>query len=69
MTRVKGHPNPNSGTCTVAAIPTTNLAAGDVIFVTNALVASQSTGNGTGQVAYYNGTAWMRSDTGVAIGA
>jgi hypothetical protein len=68
MTRVKGHPNPNIGICTVATVPT-DVAAGDIIFVTNALAASQTTGNGTGNLAYYNGTAWMRVDTGVAIGA
>ena len=68
--QVKGHPQPNVGVYTVATLPAAgSRGVGDIIFVSNARVASQGSGAGTGQLAYYNGTSWMRVDTGVAVAA
>ncbi len=52
---------------TVATLPTG--VAGDVVYVSNALKASETTGNGTGNLAFSDGTAWRRVDTGATIGA
>jgi len=68
MSNVKGVPVRHLGVFTVAALPTT-AAVGDIAFATDALKASETTGNGTGNLAFWDGTAWRRSDTGATTGA
>lgn len=54
----------------VADLPAASAAnAGKIVWCPDALNASQTTGNGTGNYAMSNGTAWVRMDTGAAIGA
>lgn len=53
---------------TVATLPS-SAVAGDVAYASNALKAAESTGNGTGNVVFYDGTAWRRVDTGATAGA
>lgn len=62
------------GNFTVANLPTAStngyaLAAGDIAYATNALKASETTGNGTGNIVFWDGTAWRRVDTGATAGA
>jgi hypothetical protein len=69
----KGNPQHYLGSFTVATAPTTtthpHLTAGDLAYFTNALNASETTGNGTGNMAFWNGSNWKRVDTGANIGA
>jgi hypothetical protein len=55
--------------CTVATLPSAAAHKGDVVFVTNALKASETTGTGTGNLAFSDGTNWCRVDTGAAVAA
>lgn len=55
--------------CTVATLPNAAAHKGDIVFVTNALKASETAGNGTGNLAFSDGTGWRRVDTGAAIAA
>ncbi|CAK7259090.1 MULTISPECIES: hypothetical protein [unclassified Shinella] len=69
----KGQPSRHLGNFTVAALPTTatlkTLEVGDTAFATNALKASETGGNGTGNLVFYDGTNWIRSDTGATAAA
>lgn len=65
----KGIPNNHLGTFTVATLPATDVSAGDIAYASNALKASETTGNGTGNLVFYDGTAWRRSDTGATAEA
>lgn len=42
-------------------------AAGRLAFVTDAVKAGESAGNGTGVLAFHDGTAWCASDTGLPV--
>ncbi len=55
-------------TSSVADLPT-NAAVGTIRFATDALKVGQTTGNGTGTLVYYDGTAWRRvgDDTTAAV--
>lgn len=55
-------------TFTVATLPT-GFPAGALAYATNALKASETTGNGTGNVVFFDGTAWRRVDTGATAAA
>lgn len=70
---VKGIPSRHVGNYTVAALPTAvtlpTLEVGDTAFATNALKASETTGNGTGNLVFWDGTAWRRVDTGATAAA
>ena len=70
---IKGVEIRHLGTFTVATLPTTatqaTLAAGDIAYASNALKASETTGNGTGNLVFFDGTAWRRSDTGATATA
>jgi hypothetical protein len=41
--------------------------AGDIIFVSDGLKAGESTGSGTGVLAYYDGSHWIAVDTGSTV--
>lgn len=70
---IKGIPTRHIGNFTVAALPTTStlptLEAGDTAYATNALRASETTGNGTGNLVFFDGTNWIRVDTGATAAA
>lgn len=55
--------------CTVATLPPAATHKGDTVFVTNALKAGETTSNGTGNLAFSDGTNWIRVDTGAVVGA
>jgi len=65
---LKGMPVFHHGTFTVANLPT-DAEAGDVAFASNALKASETTGNGTGNLVFFDGSNWIRADTGATAGA
>lgn len=69
----KGFPSRHVGNYTVATLPTTStlktLEAGDTAYASNALKASETTGNGTGNLVFFDGTNWIRSDTGATAAA
>lgn len=68
---VRGMEMHHLGTYTVATLPTaatlSTLAEGDVAYATDALKASETAGNGTGNLGFWDGTAWRRVDTGATI--
>ena len=70
---IKGVPTRHLGNFTVATLPTTSasptLRAGDMAYATNALKASETTGNGTGNLVFFDGTNWIRVDTGATAAA
>lgn len=52
-------------TYTVATLPSASSAgAGTVLYASDALKASETTGNGTGNLVFSDGTNWIRVDTG-----
>lgn len=69
----KGVPFHNLGIFTVATLPTPTsfptLGRGDYAYATDALKASETTGNGTGNMVFYDGTNWIRVDTGATATA
>lgn len=73
MILIKGSPNNHVGIYTVATLPTaatlTSLQAGDIAFATNALNQAETTGNGTGNLVFWNGSSWRRVDTGAVATA
>lgn len=55
---------------TVATLPTPSAAnAGTVAYATDALKAAETTGNGTGNLVFSDGTNWIRVDTGATAAA
>ena len=56
-------------TYTVATLPAAASSTGTMAYVSDALKASESSGNGTGNVAFSDGSNWIRVDTGAAVGA
>ncbi len=46
-----------------------DVVIGDTGYATDALKASLTTGNGTGNFVFWDGTIWARVDTGVVMGA
>lgn len=52
-----------------ADLPSAAANAGRIYFVSDALNASQTTGNGTGNLVFSNGTNWIRVDTGATAAA
>lgn len=67
----KGVPSNFLGNFTVALLPTAaqGAAAGDTAFATNALKAAESNPNGTGNLVFFDGTNWIRVDTGATAAA
>ena len=54
---------------TVAGLPSAATAgAGTVVYASDALKASETTGNGTGNLVFSDGTNWIRVDTGATAG-
>lgn len=70
---IKGVPSRHLGNFTVATLPTAaslaTLERGDTAFATNAMKASETSGNGTGNLVFWDGTNWIRSDTGATAAA
>lgn len=66
---VKGVPVNHMGTFTVATLPAAASYEGCTAYASNALKASETTGNGTGNLVFSDGTAWRRVDTGATVGA
>ena len=54
---------------TVATLPSATSEAGTVLYASDALKASETTGNGTGNLVFSDGTNWIRVDTGATVGA
>jgi hypothetical protein len=54
---------------TVATLPSATGEAGTVLYASDALKASETTGNGTGNLVFSDGTNWIRVDTGATVGA
>ena len=52
-----------------ASLPTASANTGRIIFCSNALKASQTAGNGTGNLVFSDGANWIRVDTGANAGA
>ena len=52
-----------------ASLPTASANTGRIIFCSNALKASQTAGNGTGNLVFSDGSNWVRVDTGANAGA
>lgn len=65
---LKGMPVHHHGTFTVATLPT-DAEAGDIAYASNALKASETNGNGTGNLVFFDGTNWIRVDTGATAAA
>ncbi len=63
---LKGVPVNHMGTYTVDTAPA-KAAIGSTAYFTDALKGSETTTNGTGNLAFWDG-AWKRVDTGAAIG-
>lgn len=51
-----------------ANLPAAASNAGDVVFCSDALKAAETTGNGTGNLLFSDGTNWIRVDTGATAG-
>jgi hypothetical protein len=58
-----------TGTYTVATLPAAASSTGSVLFASDALKASETTGNGTGNLVFSDGSDWIRVDTGAAAGS
>lgn len=57
-------------TYTVAILPSASSAgAGTVLYASDALKASETTGNGTGNLVFSDGSNWIRVDTGATVSA
>ena len=71
MARVKGNPWPNVGGYTVATLPTAaqGALAGDVAYATNGRKAAEGAAAGTGNLVFFDGTNWIRADTGATADA
>jgi hypothetical protein len=52
-----------------ANLPTASASTGQVIFCNDALKASETTGNGTGNLVFSDGSNWVRVDTGATATA
>jgi hypothetical protein len=52
-----------------ANLPTASENTGRIIFVSNALKASETAGNGTGNLVFSDGSNWIRVDTGATAAA
>ena len=61
--------NVTTGTYTVATLPTASSSTGMVLFASDALKASETTGNGTGNLVFSDGSNWIRVDTGATATA
>lgn len=57
------------GTYTVATLPAAADNTGALAFASDALKAAETTGNGTGNLVFSDGTNWIRVDTGATAGA
>lgn len=68
---IKGNKITHLGNFTVATLPTAaaGAEAGDTAFATNALKASETNPNGTGNLVFFDGTNWIRVDTGATAAA
>ena len=49
-------------------LPTASESTGRIIFVNDALKASETAGNGTGNLVFSDGSNWVRVDTGATAG-
>lgn len=57
-------------TYTVATLPSASSAgAGTVLYASDALKASETAGNGTGNLVFSDGSNWIRVDTGATATA
>ena len=54
---------------TVATLPSATSEAGTILYASDALKASETTGNGTGNLVFSDGSNWIRVDTGATVGA
>jgi len=54
---------------TVANLPSASNEAGTILYASDALKASETTGNGTGNLVFSDGSNWIRVDTGATAGA
>ena len=52
-----------------ASLPTATASTGRIIFCTDALKASETAGNGTGNLVFSDGSNWIRVDTGATATA
>jgi hypothetical protein len=52
-----------------ANLPTASDNTGRIIFCSDALKAAETTGNGTGNLVFSDGSNWIRVDTGATAGA
>lgn len=68
MSNLKGVPVRHLGVFTVTTLPA-SAEVGDTAYASDALKASQTTGNGTGNMVFFDGTNWIRVDTGVTATA
>ena len=51
-----------------ADLPTASENTGRILFVSDALKASETAGNGTGNLVFSDGSNWIRVDTGATAG-
>ena len=56
-------------TYTVATLPSATGEEGTVLYASDALKASETTGAGTGNLVFSDGTNWIRVDTGATATA
>jgi hypothetical protein len=54
---------------TVATLPSATNEAGTILYASDALKASETAGNGTGNLVFSDGTNWIRVDTGATASA
>ena len=52
-----------------ADLPTASTSTGRIIFCSDALKASETAGNGTGNLVFSDGSNWIRVDTGATATA
>ena len=52
-----------------ADLPTASASTGRIIFCSDALKASETSGNGTGNLVFSDGTNYIRVDTGATASA
>ena len=50
-------------------LPTASASTGRIIFCSDALKASETAGNGTGNLVFSDGSNWIRVDTGATATA
>jgi len=58
-----------TGTYTVATLPAAADWTGAMAYASDALKASETTGNGTGNLVFSDGSNWIRVDTGATAAA